>query len=69
MNELNHGPGKGDKDRSPGWRKHYDSIDWQRDKNTGWQRHRTITGVFRKVYRNKKPVISGDITDGHNPSA
>lgn len=22
------GQGKGDKDRSPGWRKHYDEIDW-----------------------------------------
>ena len=31
MQELNHGPGKGDKDRSPGWRNHYDEIDWQRD--------------------------------------
>ena len=57
MNELNHGAGKGDKDRSPGWRNHYDSIDWQRDKSTGWKRHRTITGVFRKVYKSQ-PVAT-----------
>lgn len=25
-----HGAGKGDKERSPGWRDHYDDIDWQR---------------------------------------
>lgn len=24
----NSGAGKGDKDRSPGWRDHYDEIDW-----------------------------------------
>jgi len=26
MNELNHGSGKGDKERSPGWRKNFDEI-------------------------------------------
>ena len=26
MNELNHGAGKGDKERSPGWRRNYDEI-------------------------------------------
>src|ERR1035441_339164 len=30
MNELNHTPGKGDKDRSPGWRHNYDQIDFHR---------------------------------------
>lgn len=25
---LNNGAGKGDADRSPGWREHYDEIDW-----------------------------------------
>ena len=31
MNEFNHGPGKGDKDRSPGWRRNYDEINWPVD--------------------------------------
>lgn len=26
MNELNHGAGKGDKERSPGWRNNFDDI-------------------------------------------
>ena len=30
MNELNHINGKGDKDRSPGWRDNYDSINFNR---------------------------------------
>jgi len=25
---FNHGPGKGDKERSPGWRSNYDEINW-----------------------------------------
>ena len=65
MNELNHSPGKGDKDRSPGWRNHYDEIDWQRNTSTGFRQY--SKGV-RKVYRNKPPAVVGDITDGHNPS-
>jgi len=28
VNELNHGAGKGDKDRSPGWRRNYAEIRW-----------------------------------------
>jgi len=31
MNELNHGGGKGDKERSPGWRHNYDGIDFHRN--------------------------------------
>jgi hypothetical protein len=47
MHELNHINGKGDKDRSPGWREHYDEIAWPHD-NTGFVRitpHR-----IRKIY-------------------
>ena len=41
MHELNHGAaGKGDADRSPGWRKKYENIFGQ-----------TKTTTFRKVYR------------------
>jgi hypothetical protein len=29
MDELNHGAGKGDKERSAGWRKNYDEIDFR----------------------------------------
>ena len=36
MNELNHTPGKGDKDRSPGWRDHYEEIDFHRDQPDGF---------------------------------
>lgn len=28
---MGSGAGKGDSDRSPGWREHYDEIDWHRD--------------------------------------
>jgi len=48
MHELNHGQGKGDKDRSPGWRNRYDEIDWQRDKTTGFRKG--SMGI-RKIYR------------------
>jgi hypothetical protein len=34
MNELNHTNGKGDKDRSPGWRDNYDAIDFHRGEAT-----------------------------------
>lgn len=55
MNELNHGAGKGDKDRSPGWRKNYDEIDWQRGapKPNGFRRH---SKGIRKTYR-KEPAV------------
>jgi len=36
MNELNHASGKGDKERSPGWRAHYDEIDFHRDQPDGF---------------------------------
>jgi len=52
MESLNHGPGKGDKDRSPGWRKNWESIDWQRGKPDGFRRYSTGK---RKVYRNPIP--------------
>ena len=38
MNELNHNNGKGDKDRSPGWRSNYDIIDFQRGATDGFSR-------------------------------
>ncbi len=39
MNELNHpGAGKGDKDRSPGWRANYDEVDFHRDQSDGFTR-------------------------------
>jgi hypothetical protein len=39
MQELNHTGGKGDKERSPGWRKRYDEIDFHRgEKSSGFAR-------------------------------
>jgi len=34
MDELNHSAGKGDKERSPGWRRNYDEIDFHRSEAT-----------------------------------
>lgn len=55
MNELNHGNGKGSADRSPGWRKNYDAVDWQRGapKPDGFRRHSTGK---RKYYRSQVVV-------------
>jgi hypothetical protein len=40
----NNGAGKGDSDRSPGWRAHYNEINWGPDHDTGGVKR------FRKVY-------------------
>jgi hypothetical protein len=51
MQELsshNIGAGKGDHDRSPGWRDHYDEIDW--GVRTSGHTGRTLT-----VYRDPRP--------------
>ncbi len=54
MNELSHGPGKGDKDRSPGWRKNYEDIDWKRDQQPdGFRQYSTGK---RKVYKRDAPI-------------
>lgn len=42
-----HGAGKGDKDRSPGWRDNYEEINWPKS-NDGFH---TVGGIQRKVYR------------------
>ena len=55
MNELNHGPGKGDADRSPGWRKHYDEIIWPRHFPNGFVRR---GNKQTKKYGNKKEEIT-----------
>ncbi len=50
MNELsshNTGAGKGDKDRSPGWRNNYEEINWNKN-NDGFVQVRP--GRLRKVY-------------------
>lgn len=38
MNELNHTNGKGDKERSPGWRANYEGIDFHRSTRDGFAR-------------------------------
>ena len=38
MDELNHSAGKGDKERSPGWRRNYDEIDFHRSTRDGFAR-------------------------------
>jgi hypothetical protein len=42
-----HGAGKGDADRSPGWREHYDEIEWGDGHNEG---HHNVTRTFHKTY-------------------
>lgn len=68
MNELNHGPGKGDKDRSPGWRTNYDGIDWgDRSKPNGFRRG---SMGQRKKYPNfsSSPTIDApDTYDSEEP--
>lgn len=58
MNELNHGAGKGDKDRSPGWRKNYDEIRWPGV--TGFKRRdsrlRKIYGTPKQNYENQNSL-------------
>jgi len=50
MNELNHGAGKGDADRSPGWRKNYDEIRW-----SGVVGFKRRDSRLRKIYRTQQP--------------
>lgn len=50
------GAGKGDVDRSPGWREHYDEINWTPRQSTASKR-------FRKVYgEDSGPEASGPAT-------
>lgn len=42
------GAGKGDADRSPLWRNHYEEIAWEKDKTPGFKT--VAPGVSRKVY-------------------
>jgi hypothetical protein len=49
MSSHNTGAGKGDADRSPGWRDGYEEIDWKRDlENDGFTQ--VGHGRYRKVY-------------------
>lgn len=52
MNELNHGADKGDKDRSPGWRKNYDGIRW-----SGVVGFKRRDSRLRKIYRTITPNV------------
>lgn len=53
MNELNHGPGKGDKDRSPGWRTNYDDIHFPLSEGFARRGNRLV-----KAYGGKKAVFN-----------
>jgi len=44
------GAGKGDKDRSPGWRNNYDEIQWT-EKENKWAGFRRGSMGFRKIYK------------------
>jgi hypothetical protein len=48
---ADHGAGKGDCDRSPGWREQYDTINWPKD-NSGF---RTVGGKQIKRYGQAEP--------------
>ena len=52
-----HGAGKGSAERSPGWRKNYDNIDWPLD-------HYHTSHDFRKTYGTPAPKrLSADSSD------
>lgn len=51
---LSGGAGKGDAERSAGWREHYDEIEWTPRENK-WDGFQRGTMGFRKVYRPEKP--------------
>jgi len=55
MFDTSHGAGKGDKDRSPGWRDNYDSIFFPGV--TGLRRKNAATLI--KVYRPAPPAEEG----------
>jgi len=56
------GAGKGDADRSPGWRKHYDEIKWEQD-------HYITAHAFRKTYGVSAPkCCPADESDWRKPA-
>jgi hypothetical protein len=61
MNELNHTNGKGDKDRSPGWRDHYSEIKFTAAEGF----FRVGPNRIRKRYgtriERREPVAAGEI--------
>jgi hypothetical protein len=63
MDELNHGPGKGDKERSPGWRRNYDEIDFHRSTRDGFARrgNRLVKAYGGVVARFNFPEPTPDI--------
>lgn len=59
---LNHpgtGSGKGDADRSPGWREHYDDINWNAPEWKPGEALRDINNGFREVGRNRIRKVYG----------
>lgn len=59
---LNHpgtGSGKGDADRSPGWREHYDDINWNAPEWKPGEPLRDINNGFREVGRNRIRKVYG----------
>ena len=57
------GAGKGDADRSPKWRDHYDEINWTESDDSVWTEVRP--GRYRKIYgtteiREARPSIPPD---------
>jgi hypothetical protein len=54
-----HQAGKGDKDRSPGYRKHYDEINWNAAGDDGFKR--VTSNRIRKTYGAQRsyPTIAG----------